>query len=75
MQDVGKTPDALDATNNAQERLFGRFAELGIDVSVIPYPEHRTVEEGKALRGQMLGQFTELAAQRQEGSALSDGCP
>lgn len=38
--------------------LFERFASLGIDAKVVPYPEHATVEEGKALRGAMAGTFT-----------------
>ena len=42
-----------------QERLFKRFSELGIVVTpVAAYPAHKTVEEGKALRGQMAGTFT-----------------
>ena len=42
----------------ARARLFARFAELGIDAATVPYPAHATVEEGKALRGQMAGTFT-----------------
>ena len=38
--------------------LFGRLASLGIVTATVPYPAHRTVEEGKALRGAMAGQFT-----------------
>ena len=38
--------------------LFGFLARLGIDAPTVPYPAHRTVEEGKALRGVMPGQFT-----------------
>ena len=38
--------------------LFGFLSRLGIDAPTIPYPAHRTVEEGKALRGAMEGQFT-----------------
>ena len=42
-----------------QERLFKRLSELGIAVTpVAPYPAHKTVEEGKALRGHMPGAFT-----------------
>jgi Ala-tRNA(Pro) deacylase len=43
---------------DARRRLYGRLAELGIKISTVPYPAHRTVEEGKALRGDMAGQFT-----------------
>lgn len=40
------------------EDLFTRLAGLGIATNTVPYPAHRTVEEGKALRGTMAGQFT-----------------
>ena len=43
---------------DARARLFARFAELGIEAPTVPYPVHSTVEEGKALRGQMAGTFT-----------------
>lgn len=46
------------ARNHTRERLFGRLASLGITTEVVPYPEHTSVEEGKALRGQMAGTFT-----------------
>src|SRR3546814_1771442 len=42
----------------ARDRLFQRFAQLGIDAPTVPYPAHRTVEEGKILRGPMAGTFT-----------------
>jgi Ala-tRNA(Pro) deacylase len=42
----------------ARERLLQRFAELGLDAPTVPYPAHRTVEEGKLLRGDMAGTFT-----------------
>lgn len=38
--------------------LFKRLDELGIAVGTVPYPAHKTVEEGKRLRGQMAGTFT-----------------
>ena len=38
--------------------LHDRLAALGIETRTVPYPSHRTVEEGKALRGNMTGQFT-----------------
>ena len=42
-----------------QERIFKRLGELGIALTpVATYPLHSTVEEGKALRGQMAGTFT-----------------
>lgn len=42
----------------AREHLFRRFEELGIVAPIVPYPAHQSVEEGKALRGQMAGTFT-----------------
>lgn len=41
-----------------QNRLFRRLDELGIAATTVPYPAHRTVEEGRALRGSMSGTFT-----------------
>jgi Ala-tRNA(Pro) deacylase len=42
----------------ARAQLFQRFAQLGIEAPTVPYPAHRTVEEGKILRGTMAGTFT-----------------
>lgn len=42
----------------SRARLFDRFANLAIAAPTVPYPAHKTVEEGKALRGQMAGTFT-----------------
>ncbi|MGE4012069.1 MAG: prolyl-tRNA synthetase associated domain-containing protein [Alphaproteobacteria bacterium] len=44
--------------NDSRKRLFSRFDELGIEAPTVPYPAHRTVEEGKILRGDMAGTFT-----------------
>ncbi len=41
-----------------QDRLFHRLEELGIEAVTLPYPAHSTVEEGRALRGKMVGTFT-----------------
>jgi len=41
-----------------RESLVLRFHQLGIEAPSVPYPAHRTVEEGKALRGNMPGTFT-----------------
>jgi len=41
-----------------QQRLVRRLEELGIVTTTVPYPAHRTVEEGRALRGSMSGIFT-----------------
>lgn len=46
------------ALAEARARLFARFTELGVDAPTVPYPAHSTVEQGKALRGQMGGTFT-----------------
>lgn len=46
------------ALNDARHRLFTRFAELGIEATIVPYPAHASVEEGKRLRGAMAGTFT-----------------
>lgn len=43
---------------NQRRALFDRLEALGIRTTVEPYPEHETVEEGKALRGDMAGTFT-----------------
>lgn len=41
-----------------QDRLLRRLDELGIETTTVPYPAHRTVDEGRALRGSMSGTFT-----------------
>jgi len=55
---------------DARARLFDRLAELGIAVTTVPYPAHRTVEEGIALRGAMAGQFTKNLLLRDKKRAL-----
>ena len=45
-------------TNEAREKLFRYLDDLGIEAPTVPYPQHRTVEEGKARRGDMRGTFT-----------------
>ena len=47
-----------DSATDHRTALLARLAALGIEASTVPYPAHRTVEEGKALRGNMAGQFT-----------------
>jgi len=42
----------------AERRLADYLATLGIDAPIVDYPAHRTVEEGKLLRGAMAGTFT-----------------
>ncbi len=41
-----------------QQELIEFLESLGIKVSRVPYPAHRTVEEGRLLRGDMPGTFT-----------------
>jgi Ala-tRNA(Pro) deacylase len=50
-------PEA-ETIEEARKRLFQRFSELHIVAVTVPYPAHRTVEEGKQLRGAMTGTFT-----------------
>lgn len=50
-------PNAHDA-DGGQQRLLTYLTALGIAAPVAPYPAHRTVEEGKQLRGAMAGTFT-----------------
>ncbi|HME20820.1 MAG TPA: hypothetical protein VKI44_05575 [Acetobacteraceae bacterium] len=50
------TRDSL--TEDPRATLFDRLAALGIETKTVPYPAHRTVEEGKALRGAMAGHFS-----------------
>ncbi|TNC96073.1 MAG: YbaK/prolyl-tRNA synthetase associated domain-containing protein [Stygiobacter sp.] len=42
-----------------QDMLYRRLEQLGIQITApVPYPIHRSVEEGKQLRGDMAGTFT-----------------
>ncbi len=51
--------NAAALSNEAtRRRLFQRFDDLSIVAPTVPYPTHRTVEEGKVLRGAMAGTFT-----------------
>ncbi len=70
MQDVDKNLNRLGAAHDVQKRLFERLDDLGIAVTIEPYPVHRTVEEGKALRGQMTGQFTKNLLLKDKKSRL-----
>ena len=47
-----RDPDA------AQRQLVDFLMSLGIEAPIVSYPSHRTVEEGKRLRGAMAGTFT-----------------
>jgi Ala-tRNA(Pro) deacylase len=42
----------------ASRKLFRRLDDLGISTTTVPYPAHRSVDEGRALRGDMAGTFT-----------------
>jgi Ala-tRNA(Pro) deacylase len=48
----------IEENTTASDRLFQRLADLEIDAPTVPYPVHKTVEEGKQLRGPMNGKFT-----------------
>lgn len=53
------TPRPRDAAVPAlQDELFRHLRSLGIETRTVDYPAHRTVEEGRALRGEMAGCFT-----------------
>lgn len=54
-RDASPTP-ATDTA--ARDRVLRRLGELGIDAPTVLYPAHRTVQEGKELRGAMTGTFT-----------------
>lgn len=41
-----------------RQQLVGLLDSLAIRVELMPYPAHSTVEEGRALRGDMPGTFT-----------------
>ncbi|MEO5723993.1 MAG: YbaK/EbsC family protein [Ilumatobacteraceae bacterium] len=50
-----------EATNgelHGREVLLQRLEALGIDVKIVAYPKHTTIEEGKHLRGDLDGVFT-----------------
>jgi Ala-tRNA(Pro) deacylase len=54
-----RDPQGIDAATTAmQAELLQRLTALGIEVHTVDYPPHKTVEEGRALRGQMSGCFT-----------------
>jgi Ala-tRNA(Pro) deacylase len=48
----------MSGVHDARAELFARLSFLGIATTTVPYPAHRSVEEGKSLRGAMAGQFT-----------------
>ncbi len=45
-------------TDSRQQALIAFLKSIGIDVNLVPYPAHNTVEEGRSLRGEMPGTFT-----------------
>ncbi|MEQ1715455.1 MAG: prolyl-tRNA synthetase associated domain-containing protein [Hyphomicrobium sp.] len=60
-----------DPTRHAtRSELFERFALLGVEAPTVPYPAHKTVEEGKRLRGTMAGTFTKNLLLRDKKSRL-----
>ena len=44
--------------NSPQQALIAFLESIGIDVNLVSYPAHSTVEEGRSLRGNMPGTFT-----------------
>lgn len=60
----GHTVKGDEGIDMIRSALFARLSELGIAVELFPYPEHDTVEEGKALCGEMAGTFTKNLALR-----------
>lgn len=48
----------MTADTAGRDRVLRRLRALGINAPTVPYPAHRTVEEGKELRGEMTGTFT-----------------
>lgn len=48
----------METDSSHQLRLFEFLTTLGINTNVVPYPAHDTVEQGRALRGDMSGTFT-----------------
>ena len=61
-------PSETDALG--RERLLNRLAELDIDVEIVPYPVHTTIEEGKRLRGNLDGVFTKNLLLKDKKSQL-----
>ena len=53
-----------------QQMLFDRLDELGIESFTVPYPAHKTMEEGHALRGTMAGTFTKNLLLKDKKSRL-----
>lgn len=50
---------SIPATQISQRTLLlDHLAAIDVDTSIVPYPAHNTVEEGKRLRGNMAGTFT-----------------
>lgn len=47
-----------DDVTQARQELLRVLGELGVTAPILPYPAHNTVEEGRALRGDMPGTFT-----------------
>lgn len=55
---VQATTSTIQDTDEGHRRLLVLLDSLGIAAPIVPYPAHRTVEEGKRLRGAMAGTFT-----------------
>lgn len=61
-------PDVF--TDEGRSRLLDRLRALNIDIHIVPYPAHSTVEEGKLLRGSMAGTFTKNLLVKDKKSKL-----
>ena len=44
--------------NSSQQALIAFLKTIGIDINLVSYPAHSTVEEGRSFRGDMPGTFT-----------------
>ena len=56
---IWETTDFMTTQGNSLQKALIAFLEsIGIDVNLVPYPAHSTVEEGRSLRGDMPGTFT-----------------
>ncbi|MDE8346756.1 MAG: YbaK/EbsC family protein [Acidocella sp.] len=57
-------------SGSPRDRLFAHLGDLAIATTTLPYPAHQSVEEGKALRGKMPGQFTKNLLLRDRKNTL-----
>jgi Ala-tRNA(Pro) deacylase len=55
---IQKANERMKTGGTRRQKLIEFLRSLGISVNPVPYPAHSTVEEGRALRGDMAGTFT-----------------